>query len=148
MILIDPSFSSPSMTFAPRTEVYIRLVCAHYKPEFIYEPQPPSDSPHTNTTLPLPPSSPAFPSESSNDVYKHIVNSVIGTRGVLDDFPFSWPSTNDGADKDKAHVFVPRPSHKCTADPEVGRIVAGLTTAVTLTLGILSCITTGYWASK
>lgn len=117
------------MTLAPRTEVYIRLVCAQYKPEFVY-PSLPITMPINETDIPLPPNSP-------------VLARYISDRSVIVDMPSVRPTSNDS----DVHVHIPRPSTQCTADPEVGRLVAGLNAAITLITGVLSLITTGYWAT-
>lgn len=112
------------MTLAPKTEVYIRLVCLQYKPEFF----PPPAHPPAPEYLPLPldlRGTSYFPKMHESPVFIESPDFLV---------------TN-------VRVHVPRPSSKCTSDPEVGRIVAGLNTAVALTLGIFSLVTTGYWAS-
>ena len=120
-----------SMTMAPKTEVYIRLVCAQYRPEFLQPPAlPVPREGHWALPLPLnPPTALSYPPRPDE--------SLIPVKAADPLITF-----------DKGfRVHVPRPSSKCTSDPEVGQIVAGLNTAVTLTLGILSLITTGYWTS-
>lgn len=122
------------MTFAPKTEVYIRLVCAQYKPEYLIL-VPPITTPRNQTNPPLPPNSPMFAHyEFDNGVTVNMPDN---------DFLYDPFGQHDG----DVHVHVPRPSSKCTSDPEVGRIVAGLSAAISLTMGILSIITTGFWTS-
>jgi hypothetical protein len=115
------------MTFAPKTEVYIRVVCAKYKPEYLPLPAFPT-TPESRKDDFLPLNLPPLYSPKTQEPSILIEN--------VD------PSTIFGN-----HIRIPRPSLKCTSDPEVGRIAARLNTAVMLTLGILSLITTGYWAS-
>jgi hypothetical protein len=119
------------MTMAPKTEVYIRLVCLQYKPELVLPLAHPT-APANHGDLPLLPNSRVISSYLSR---VHESPDLIKTPDLV------------VTDETDVHVRVPRPSSKCTSDPEVGRIVAGLNTAVVLTLGILSLITTGYWAS-
>jgi hypothetical protein len=115
------------MTLAPKTEVYIRLVCERYQPD-----QPLAlPVPHEiHPALPSPANPRGISSNSSRALESTLPAPVAIILTTLD-----------------ALVRLPRPSSKCTSDPEVGRIVAGLNTAINLTLGILSLITTGYWAS-
>lgn len=116
------------MTLAPKTEVYIRLVCERYQPDQPFALPIPHE---THPALPSPANSRAISSNSSRALESTLPAHVAIVLTTLDN----------------ALVRMPRPSSKCTSDPEVGRIVAGLNTAVNLTLGILSLITTGYWAS-
>ncbi|KAG9093335.1 hypothetical protein FRC06_011565 [Ceratobasidium sp. 370] len=46
----------------------------------------------------------------------------------------------------KPSILIPGPNKMCAADPKVQGAVAKLSTAMTTTMGILSCLTTGSWA--
>ncbi|KAF8311588.1 MFS general substrate transporter [Clavulina sp. PMI_390] len=102
-----------SMTFAPKTEVYIRLVCEHARPEYF---------------------------ERYDD---HALNMMIGTSSTDPELPIPAYPTEP---KDRARITVPRPSSRCTSDPEVGRLVAGLNATLQVVMGVLSILTTAYWA--
>ncbi|KAI6013542.1 major facilitator superfamily domain-containing protein [Pisolithus marmoratus] len=52
-----------------------------------------------------------------------------------------YPSTIPGYEEDK------QSRQKCTSDPEVQATVAKLSATLTTTMGILSCLTTGWWAN-
>lgn len=110
-----------SMTLGPRTEIYIRLVCAEVKPEFLLIPP-------VFPTFPfeLPPSGPQTPP----------------TPSFLDDFTAQNMTLHH---KPKPQINVPRPVGKCAKDPEVQTRVAELTTAIAFITGVLSCITSGWW---
>ncbi|PVF98942.1 MFS general substrate transporter [Serendipita vermifera] len=56
-----------------------------------------------------------------------------GEGGVID-----WPST-------VGTVTLPRPSAKCQGDPDVQQAVAELGATISAILGILSCLTAGWW---
>ncbi|KAG8832236.1 hypothetical protein FRC17_001684, partial [Serendipita sp. 399] len=53
--------------------------------------------------------------------------------GVMD-----WPST-------LGSITIPRPSTKCQADPEVQQAAASIGALITSIMGILSCLTAGWW---
>lgn len=94
-----------SMTVAPKSEVYIRLICAELRPDSVL----------------LPPS-------------------------------VNFPSVNDPSPSSLTFVTlnenttaVPRPTPECSSDPEVARVVAELSTAISLITGVLACLTTAMW---
>ncbi len=104
-----------SMTFVPKTEIFIRLVCEAYMPEIALSP-----------------------------VHLRIDH---GTSPIIMPLNFHMPTVPDnGTQFLGAQIRVPRPTSQCRADPVVGRRVAALGTMVSLTLGVLSCITTGFWS--
>ncbi|KAF8344284.1 major facilitator superfamily domain-containing protein [Cantharellus anzutake] len=104
------------MTVAAKTEIYIRLVCEAYKPE-IASPLVIDNNSSSSTTEPV----------------------FIGRSTFV---PFGdW-----GINSQYYDVKVPRPTSQCRADPEVGRRVAALATMITLTLGLFSVLTTGFWS--
>lgn len=115
--------------------MYIRLICAQYKPEYFDVPSPPITAPQNQTNPPLPPNSPIFAYHRSD---KSVTLNVLDSGTQFDAL---------GSHDDDVHVTVPRPNSRCTSDTDVGRIVAGLSTTITLIMGILSILTTGFWST-
>ena len=107
-----------SMTFAPRTEIFIRLVCEAYIPEIAF---PPASIGIDQGTTPI------------------FTANVSHIPSVLVFF-------DNGAEFLGNQFRVPRPTAQCRANPMVGRRVAALGTAISLTLGVLSCVTTSFWS--
>ncbi|KAF9520614.1 hypothetical protein BS47DRAFT_1286818 [Hydnum rufescens UP504] len=110
-----------TMTTAPRTEIYIRLICAELKPKHLL---------HPSSVLPV---------NATASTPMDIAPSFHGEPAIFlrDLYPVF-----DAA----KHFKVPRPSAKCTSDPEIGALVAKLATTITFVNGFLSFITTGWWA--
>ncbi|KAI6164539.1 major facilitator superfamily domain-containing protein [Pisolithus thermaeus] len=114
-----------SATFAPRVEVYTLLVCHTLKPEYF-------------------PDSPIYP------VLPHIVGAVstqnasathANESSYLSSPIVTYPSTIPGYEEDE------QTRQKCTSDPAVQAVVAKLSATLTTTMGILSCLVTGWWAN-
>lgn len=108
-----------AMTIAPRTEVYIRLVCAELKPEYVLHPALP-----INSTTPLP------------------IDITSSPHGVYVNPPREVYPASAAA----ALFKVPRPTTRCASDPVIGARVASLATAITFVMGFISFITTSWWA--
>ncbi|KAI6023827.1 hypothetical protein PISMIDRAFT_428789 [Pisolithus microcarpus 441] len=114
-----------SCTFAPRVEVYTLLVCHTLKPEY-------------------------FPDSPIYTVAPHIIG-VASTQNVSDTYAndpsylsspiVTYPSTIPGYEEDE------QTREKCTSDPAVQATVAKLSATLTTTMGILSCLVTGWWAN-
>lgn len=103
-------------TIAPRTELYIKLACNEISPDYLFVPPPPPPPVFLSTGVDIP-SDPGVP------IY------------VPPPPPPNRPSIN-----------LPSPNKKCAADPSVQAAVAKLSTAMTTSMGVLSCVTTGSWA--
>jgi len=127
-----------SAAFAPRVEVYTQLACRVHKPEYF------PDSP-----------SPLF----SQPLISHVAQAS------------NTSPTKTGAVDDPSYVFIPNTTYedpetrkKCTTDPDVQAKVARLSAsmshascgvdarshlmiALATTMGILSCLVTGWWGS-
>jgi hypothetical protein len=110
-----------TMTTAPRTEIYIRLICAELKPKHLLHP---SSVLSVNGTA-------STPMDIASSFHEE---SAIFPRDL---YPVLDAPT---------HIKVPRPSAKCASDPEIGALVAKLAATITFVNGFLSFITTGWWA--
>ncbi|KAF9819793.1 hypothetical protein IEO21_01884 [Rhodonia placenta] len=98
LILIPLASVAMSATMAPRIEIYTRLVCDAYRPEYTVG--------RGKDRLPNP------------DV-------VFSPSVILDDKTYEL----------------------CVADPVVQKAVAKLSLAMITTMGVLGCLTTGWWGS-
>ncbi|KAJ7087857.1 major facilitator superfamily domain-containing protein [Mycena epipterygia] len=112
-----------SATIAPKIEIYTLLACSVHKPEIFRDQQllstnlPFSLRPHKDPLVGI-----TFP--PSFDI---AINNSTSTIISMDE-PSRSPNT-------------------CSTDPVVLAAVAKLTTAISATMGILGCITTGWWGS-
>lgn len=112
-----------SAAFAPRVEVYTLLVCHVHKPGYF-----------------------------SNDPSFGATTYMTGTRGVpnanIDVPPPSYtPDAVYGPPSVWNYEWSGQTRERCTADPEVQAIVAKLSATLVTTMGILSCLTTGWWGA-
>lgn len=111
-----------SATFAPRVEVYTLLVCRTLKAEY-------------------------FPDSPIYTVAPHIVgaastsNTDANDPSYLSALNITYPSTIPGYEEDK------QTRQRCISDPEVQATVAKLSATLTTSMGILSCLATGWWAN-
>lgn len=127
-----------SAAFAPRVEVYTQLACRVHKPEYF-------------------PGSPS--SVFSQPLISHVARVSITSP------------TKTGAVGDPSYLFIPNATYedpetrkKCATDPDVQAKVARLSAsmshaiyclsacshlmiALSTTMGILSCLVTGWWGS-
>ncbi|KAI6116799.1 major facilitator superfamily-domain-containing protein [Pisolithus croceorrhizus] len=112
-----------SAAFAPRVEVYTLLVCHVHKPGYF-----------------------------SNDPSFDATTYMTGTPGVpnanIDVPPLSYtPDAVYGPPSVWNYEWSGQTRERCTADPEVQAIVAKLSATLVTTMGILSCLTTGWWGA-
>jgi len=132
-------------TIAPRVQIFTRLACMAHKPEYM--------------------------SEASPSIHHYGIGHVASWEMPYS--PANWTSLDStlngkvsvsfAADAPVKHepASVPTPSDRCKRDPEVlaavTRLIASMLTShrpscalscllvMTTTLGVLSCITTGWW---
>ncbi|KAL4072834.1 major facilitator superfamily domain-containing protein [Scleroderma yunnanense] len=111
-----------SAAFPPRVEVYTQLVCRVHKPEYF------PDSPSSLFGEPL-------------------------TRRVAQVHSTTNP-TQTGSVDDPSYLFIPNTTYddpeirtKCATDSDVQAAVARLSAALVTTMGILSCLVTGWWGT-
>ncbi|KAG8961806.1 hypothetical protein FRC05_005788 [Tulasnella sp. 425] len=117
-------------TMAPRAEIYIKLACAYHRPEYLETPiiRPPSAPAIINLAL-LPAS------------YHHIPrDAYFGAESL-----FSREMNLDFTPPTRPAINIPSGKTKCNSDSVVLAAVAKLTTVTTLIVGILTCLTTGWW---
>lgn len=112
-------------TMAPRAEIYIKLACAYHRPEYYETPifRPPSAPAIINLALP-------------SNSYRHI--HAIDAEPVL-------PREMNSTRPTKPAINIPTGKTKCNSDPVVLAAVAKLTTVTALIVGVLTCLTTGWW---
>ncbi|KAL0946702.1 hypothetical protein HGRIS_012889 [Hohenbuehelia grisea] len=121
MLLSAPA---TGMTIAPRIEIYTLLACSVHKPE-VFEIAP------IGANLPYIIPHKLDPLSNSNPT-----DSFLSSA--------SWP--NDTVRVQAGHGYDD--TYKlCAKDPVVQAAVAQLSTALTTTLGVLSCLTTGWWGN-
>ncbi|KAF9218282.1 MFS general substrate transporter [Gyrodon lividus] len=127
-----------SATFAPRVDMYTSLACRTHRPEYI-----------------------------SNDLSKSLTyqwsHDEPATHAADTPVPHG-PDDNSGVIVNLPSVFLPDTSYsspledtqyeydsdtrqKCASDPVVQAVVARLSAVLLTTMGILSCLTTGWWGS-
>ncbi|KAJ3819974.1 major facilitator superfamily domain-containing protein [Lentinula raphanica] len=117
LAIIPITSAAMSSTLAPRVEIYTDLACAQHKPEIA-----------DNHTRFIPyPTSPLLSNPISN-----ISITAHNNAGQL-------PGSIEMPTK--------KPSNPCKTDPVVQAAVAQLAAVMTACMGILSCITTGWWTS-
>ncbi|KAG5636197.1 hypothetical protein H0H81_008867 [Sphagnurus paluster] len=113
-----------SATIAPRIEIYTMLACRVHKPDIFRQTLPSLggmfDFPGTSPILP-----PMIPANTT-------FNDNFGIS--------SSDMKNGGSTPDK-------PNNACASDPTVQAAVAKLNAVITTSMGILSCLTTGWWGS-
>ncbi|KAJ3800064.1 major facilitator superfamily domain-containing protein [Lentinula aff. detonsa] len=117
LALIPITSAAMSATLAPRVEIYTDLACAQHKPEI-------ADN-HTRS-IPLSFTTVSAVTSSNFSVSAH---------------------TNAGELPGTIEIPVKKPSNPCKTDPVVQAAVAQLAAVMTACMGILSCITTGWWSS-
>lgn len=112
-----------SAAFAPRVEVYTLLACRVHKP--VYFPHDPSFGVTTGMagTHGIP--------NANIDVHPNLLIPDV-TYDPLWVWDYEWSGQT---------------RERCTADPEVQAIVAKLSAMLVTTMGILSCLTTGWWGA-
>ncbi|KAI6006691.1 hypothetical protein F5J12DRAFT_892867 [Pisolithus orientalis] len=111
-----------SATFAPRVEVYTLLVCRTLKAEYF------PDSPIYTIAPRIVGAAPTSDTDANVPSYLSALN-------------ITYPSTIPGYEEDK------QTRQRCISDPEVQATVAKLSATLTTTMGILSCLATGWWAN-
>ncbi|KAJ3895723.1 major facilitator superfamily domain-containing protein [Lentinula edodes] len=117
LVLLPITSISMSATLAPKVEIYTDLACAQHKPE-IADNHIPSITPYLLTTY-----------------------AVAITN-------FSAMSHNSAGELPGAiEIPTKKPSNPCKSDPVVQAAVAKLAAVMTACMGVLSCITTGWWTS-
>ncbi|KAL4072832.1 major facilitator superfamily domain-containing protein [Scleroderma yunnanense] len=111
-----------SATFAPRVEVYTQLVCRVHKPEY-------------------------FPDGLSSLFHHPLVPHV-------DQVQYTISPTQINSVDDPSYLFIPNTTYddletgqKCATDPGVQAAVARLSAILAITMGILSCLVTGWWGT-
>ncbi|KIK98704.1 hypothetical protein PAXRUDRAFT_9354 [Paxillus rubicundulus Ve08.2h10] len=120
-----------SATFAPRVDMYTSLACRAHRPEYI-----------EGVSLTY--------QWSHNEPVTHAAN--IPVPGGLDD--------NNNTIVDPSFVLLPNSTsplaytqkesdtrQRCASDPVVQAVVARLSAVLATTMGVLSCLTTGWWGS-
>ncbi|KAJ7444922.1 major facilitator superfamily domain-containing protein [Mycena latifolia] len=110
-----------SATMAPKVEIYTLLACSVHKPEIF------RDTQLLSTFLP---SSLRLPEEPT-----------VGTA-----FPPSFDIAISNNTSTVISMDKPQAS-PCASDPVVQAAVAKLTTAISASMGVLGCLTTGWWGS-
>ncbi|KAJ3851635.1 major facilitator superfamily domain-containing protein [Lentinula lateritia] len=117
LVLLPITSISMSATLAPKVEIYTDLACAQHKPE-IADNHIPSITPYLRTT-----------------------STVTITN-------FSATSHNSAGElPGTIEIPTKKPSNPCKSDPVVQAAVAKLAAVMTACMGVLSCITTGWWTS-
>ncbi|KAG9040367.1 hypothetical protein FS837_000736 [Tulasnella sp. UAMH 9824] len=117
-------------TMAPRAEIYIKLACAYHRPEY-YE-----------TPIFRPPSAPAINNLALlSHSYNHMLSEASSNAAPVLPREMSLNFTHPT----KPAINIPTGKTKCNSDPVVLAAVAKLTTVTTLIVGILTCLTTGWW---
>ncbi|KAI6006693.1 major facilitator superfamily-domain-containing protein [Pisolithus orientalis] len=116
-----------SAAFAPRVEVYTLLACRIHKPGY-------------------------FPNDPSLDVttYMADVARIHDIPNANVDVPsnLSIPdATYDHSPSVRDYEWSEKTRERCTTDPEIQAIVAKLSATLVTTMGMLSCLTTGWWGS-
>ncbi|KZT59128.1 MFS general substrate transporter [Calocera cornea HHB12733] len=121
------------MTLAPRVEVYTALTCLALNPQAVFP----------NASLPIDDSSLSARSLSwSFDVFPPVYIRAIeefGDYGAYDD------EVEVPVDADPSQL--PEPSKACSKSPDVQSSAARLQTAISITMGLLSALTTPYWGT-
>ncbi|GAW01298.1 MFS general substrate transporter [Lentinula edodes] len=117
LVLLPITSISMSATLAPKVEIYTDLACAQHKPE-IADNHIPSITPYLRTTSAV-----------------AITNFPATSHNISGELP--------GA----IEIPTKKPSNPCKSDPVVQAAVAKLAAVMTACMGVLSCITTGWWTS-
>ncbi|KAI5899598.1 MFS general substrate transporter [Schizophyllum commune H4-8] len=115
-----------SGTLAPKIEIYTRLVCRVHRPD-LFKDTYHYDPATTEGILGKP--RPANGMIDPHDTFPH----PVARETVLH---FAADEGEEGPTKPT-----------CASDPLVQRIVAQLSAAMTLSMGVLACLTTGWWGS-
>ncbi|KAG8697676.1 hypothetical protein FRC08_006378 [Ceratobasidium sp. 394] len=115
-------------TIAPRTELYIKLACNELRPDYLFLPPPPLALYDVGKPAPV--------EHQSLDMQDEPIPPSPETPIYVP--PPPRPK--------KPSILLPGPNKMCAADPKVQGAVAKLSTVMTTTMGVLSCLTTGSWA--
>ncbi|KAF9014116.1 major facilitator superfamily domain-containing protein [Cyathus striatus] len=115
-----------SATIAPKIEIYTMLVCSVHKPDIFKQNFPNGGLGGNIDVASALLSSDMHRNTSMGMGIKHVISSFTG-----------------------ANETVPLPSkpNLCASDPVVQAAVAQLSTVITTSMGILSCLTTGWWGA-
>ncbi|KAL4072831.1 major facilitator superfamily domain-containing protein [Scleroderma yunnanense] len=119
-----------SAAFAPRVEVYTSLACRVHKPQ--YSPQ--SLSPPSNQPL-----------DFSSFLHPYGEEAAHNTKSGGNHSSLLFVSSS--ADRVSGTRFEENPQtrKKCATDPDVQAAVATVLATLITTMGILSCLVTGWW---
>ncbi|TFK36324.1 major facilitator superfamily domain-containing protein [Crucibulum laeve] len=123
-----------SATIAPRIEIYTTLACSVHKPDIFKQ------------AFPVKPPYMRF-GDDAPSVFSATVNMTVPTIDLGLDrvyLPEHDSNSRYGSVKLTASPSKPNP---CATDPVVGAAVAKLTAVITASMGILSCVTTGWWGA-
>ncbi|KAH7929729.1 MFS general substrate transporter [Leucogyrophana mollusca] len=125
-----------SSTLAPRVELYTMLVCRIHRPEYVSNSNLPGV--YGYTTIPeVPSASVSFPTSVNGHTSTELglePPSVLVPR-----IPTLLSEQHNSASGDTRK--------QCAADPVVQAATAKLAAVLTTTIGVLGCLTTGWWGS-
>ncbi|KAF5369159.1 hypothetical protein D9615_009966 [Tricholomella constricta] len=124
LVIVPFTAIAMSATIAPRIEIYTLLACSVHKPDILRQ-----TLPTLGGSFDIPGISPIMPPMLPENG-KYSQDFSVPRLGVQND------------------TEVPkRPGGICASDPVVQAAVAKLTAVITASMGILSCLTTGWWGS-
>ncbi|KZO96709.1 MFS general substrate transporter [Calocera viscosa TUFC12733] len=125
------------MTLAPRVEVYTALTCLALKPQAVFP----------NASVPVD----SFAARSLS--YSFDVFPPLYIRAIEDFADYSASDPTSSADEevevpvDTDPSQLPEPTKACSKSPDVQSSAARLQTAISITMGLLSALTTPYWGT-
>jgi hypothetical protein len=138
------------MTLAPRVEVYTTLACEAIQPVRSTH-APPLGSSSTSSlknstlgpygTFPYVAGTTSFPS-----IYDPTTSSILIRYPDIPETIDTTPQTLHESES-SSELLTRFPRKHCFTDPKVQQHAAELQTLVTLTMGILTALTTGWWGS-
>ncbi|KII88321.1 hypothetical protein PLICRDRAFT_41492 [Plicaturopsis crispa FD-325 SS-3] len=144
MVAVPFSAGATSATMAPRIEIYTMLACSVHKPEY---------TAHLDLRYL------GIPGSTSNSAHAPSYDIALGSLqdqsiAAVDVLSSTW-DVLPPVDRRTLVEFVEphnetsrKEAHKsCSSDPDVQAAVAKLSTAMTTTMGIISCLTTSWWGS-
>ncbi|KIK57642.1 hypothetical protein GYMLUDRAFT_45806 [Collybiopsis luxurians FD-317 M1] len=117
LVMLPITSIAMSATLAPKVEIYTDLACTQHMPEIAGN--------HTRSSME---SSPILPSVPDINMFHHLHEDTEALSQAID-------------------ITTREPSNTCKSDPVVQAAVAKLAAVMTTSMGILSCLTTGWWSS-
>ncbi|KAF8212040.1 major facilitator superfamily domain-containing protein [Mycena galopus ATCC 62051] len=120
LVFTPLSTIAASATLAPKVEIYTLLACSVHKPEIFRD--------------------------------RHFIPGFLGSsfQSSPESIETTFPPSFDIAINNSSSTFVAEPNYptkECASDPVVLAAVAKLTATLTTSMGVLGCLTTGWWGA-